>query len=195
MRPLPAVPAFPPSPHPLYPSLLAPQTSVRRTQGMTRDRRGTEVRGHRGLSETRENTGKEGPGSFSRQAGGLDGRVGHLGQRDLGNMQGGGSVDSWGLHSEVRAADFLAQSTLQKVCPDTPENSHLLPPSDCQSSASASASLSSSMASTVPAQGPDSASSPPPFFLRFCPSLSLYCSSSPLPFLPSLLLPASPVPQ
>ena len=136
-------------------------------------------------------------------------------QRDLGNMHGrvicallgsslrgtwgtcreGRSVDSWGLHSEVRAADFLAQSTLQKVCPDTPENSHLLPPSDCQSSASASASLSSSMASTVPAQGPDSASSPPPFFPRFCPSVSLYCSSSPLPFLPSLLLPASPVPQ
>ena len=46
------------------------------------------MRGHHGLSETRENTGKEGPGSFSRQAGGLDGRVGHLGQRDLGNMQG-----------------------------------------------------------------------------------------------------------
>ena len=43
------------------------------------------------------------------------------------------AVDSWGLHSEVWAADFLEQSTFQKVCPDTPDNNHLSPSSDCQS--------------------------------------------------------------
>lgn len=183
-------------PHPLYPSLLAPQTSVRRTQGVTQDRRGT-----LGFQRRGRTLGKEGPGSLSRQAGGLDGRVGHLGQRDLLEHAGKGDLAGrllWtpGVSTQRsgqlifynRAPARKSAQTLQKII------TYFLRLT-ASPSASASASLSSSMASTVSAQGPYSASSPPPFCPHFCPSISLYCSSCPLPFLPSLLLPPSPVPQ
>lgn len=130
MRPLPAAPAFPPLPHPLYPSLLVPQTSVCRAWHDTGQGRGTEVRGHNGLSETRENTWQGEAWKFLQASwwtgweNGTSWAEGPAGTFGEGRSGWKAAVNSWALHSEVWAADFLEQSTFQKACPDTPENNH-----------------------------------------------------------------------
>lgn len=163
---------------------------------MTQDRKRTEVRGHHGLSETRESTW-QGEAQFLQASWWTGWRVRSWAEGPAGTC---GEGEIWlegccGLLGFTQRSGqlILEQSTFQKACPDTPENHHLLPsPPTASPSASASASLSSRMASTVSAQGPGSASSPH-LSSPFCLSVSLLSLS---PFflspLPSSLCPSAP---
>ena len=125
------------------PSLFLPAgpsaVCVQRSGHDTGQGRGTEVRGRHGLSESRESTWQGEVWKFlqaSWQTGwesGTSWAEGPAGTCEEGRSGWKAAVDSWALHSEIWAADFLEQSTFQKACPDTPENHHLLPSCDCQS--------------------------------------------------------------
>lgn len=104
---LPAVPAFPPPPPsvslPAGPSDIRAQNSGRDT-GQKRDI---------GLSETRENTWQGGAWKFVQASwwagweSGTSWAEGPAGTCGEGRSGWKAAVDSWGLHSEVWAADFL----------------------------------------------------------------------------------------